>query len=191
MTPRCRSSPLIHVCLIYFYTDYKRNSHQLQRESVKTTWRNCLVWVESTICCESAFAEQNVLWHFAPFRILLSAARSITNEQAVCLMHYSASPWHEWGQMSNSCRWDAIPNQARHNGTTVCGDGSRDLIRRAVSSRSDTRWGTRRWVCWPGQCMNYLWPRNVLCESYWARKGVVLLKFQPITLVVGHDLRLN
>ena len=56
--------------------------------------------------------------------------------------------------MCNSCLWEATPNlldyQAKlHHGfwrwVTY-------LIWQSVMSLPDARWGTGRWVCWPGQC---------------------------------------
>ena len=45
--------------------------------NVKTSQRDCLVWVKSAICYESSFAiKQSLLWHFALCNGPLSAARS-------------------------------------------------------------------------------------------------------------------
>ena len=40
-------------------------------------------------------------------------------------------------------------------------------------SLADDRWGIGRWVCWPGQCMDCICPREVPCETVWERKCVV------------------
>ena len=61
----------------------------------------------------------------------------------------------------------------RHNCTMVCGGGPRDLIWQSVRSLVHARWGTGRWVCWPGHCMHCIWSSDVLCESHWERKGAV------------------
>ena len=69
---------------------------------VKTDQRNCLAWVQSAIYPESSFAKQKSIlaFRFVPWWLW----------QTVCLMYYSAFPWHEWAQMNNSGLWDVIPN---------------------------------------------------------------------------------
>ena len=43
----------------------------------------------------------------------------------------------------------------------------------SVRSLTVAWWGTGWWVPWPGQCINCMWSREVLCEADWEKKSIV------------------
>ena len=143
---------------------------------VKTTQRNCLVWVKSAICRESLFAKQKFIVAFCS--VLWTVKCSKVNYG--CYKPYaSCTTWHQLGMnglgwvilvcgMSSQTSWIT-----RHNYTMVSWGGWCELIWQSVRSLADARWGTGRWVCWPGQCMDCIWSTEVLCEADWERKGTV------------------
>ena len=132
---------------------------------VKTTQRNCLMWVISATCCGSSITKQNFLVAFCSVQRTVTC-KKVNNgcEKPRTSMHNSTFPWHYW--------------IIRHNYTMLSGSGWRDLIWRAMRSLADVRWGTRRWVRWSGQCMDFIWSREVLCGADWETKGLAARRYR-------------
>ena len=147
--------------------------------------------------------QQLVVNHYLPYKSLLcqyplcsgplNALRSITNVTTSCPMHCSASPWHGSYQMCNPClRMSSHTSwiDGRNCGT-VCGGGSRDLMRRSIRSHGCSM-GDRLGK-YTGQ--GSLWTALALMNSCVRRAvwGWVLScwKSQPLTLGVGQDIRFD
>ena len=111
---------------------------------------------------------KSLLGHFALCSRPWSAARSVivvTNHVPHVLLHVRGKNGIRWVNlacmMSSQSSWIT-----KHICTMVCGCESRDLIWQSVWSPTDTRWGVGRCVFWPGQRMNCIWRREVLCKEY-------------------------
>ena len=143
---------------------------------MKTAQINWLVWIKSVMCVESSFAKQNFNVAFCSVKQTVKCDKVSNGCDKPCA---PCTTLHRRGM--NGLRWVILvcgmSSQtswiARLHYTMVSGCGSRDLIWQSVKSLDDALWGTGRWVRWPGQCMNWIRSRKVLCEADWERKGVV------------------
>ena len=145
-------------CLYLYWRKEKRTPiSTLNSIIVKTSQRNCLVWVKSVIC------------HFSSVQQTIKYSKVNNGFDKLCASCNHGLRWVILAcGMSPHTAWITW-----HNCTMVSDCGSRDLIWQSVRSLADAWWGTGWWACWPGQCMDCMWSSDVLCEADWERKCVV------------------
>ena len=159
------------------YTEQKKRSISMANlVIVKTIQGHWLVWVKSAIYRESSLAKQKFIVAFSSVQQTVKCIKVNNCCDKPCA---SCTTRHLRGM--NGLRWVILACGmsfqtswiTRHNCTMVSGGWSRVLVWQSLGSLVDARWGTGRWVRWPGQCIGCIWSTEVLCESDWETKGVV------------------